>query len=351
MTAQLNPFFAQIWFNNAVWYCILIVLSAIYYIILITNGRFNVLRFTYLGMTFNSVLEHLIHGEFDVAPEAIKSEGFIRNGKTYTYFGIVPALLRLPLLAGGNLARYDLTRLYCALAATLGLCFKLAGVALINDELPKSRLQAITFSVLVLSLVFGGAQIQFLRSSINQEIVEWAGVLAAAFVYCSLRGLIRSRGFSTRLIVAMATLAGVALLTRVSTAIGLYSALGLLLLTLACVEASPVSEGISHFARALICRRTLAALVILLAFVMLCGVVNYERWGSPLVFADFHVQILYVRMGRVPRIVRYGEFNIERLWYGVIYYFFPIWIFVARWSLLICRLRIQNARYGRAAAE
>ena len=182
--------------------------------------------------------------------------------------------------------------------------------------------------MLVLSALFGGAQIQFLRSSIYQETIEWAGVLAAAFVYCSLRGLIRSRGFSTRLIAVMATLAGVALLTRVSTALGLYSAVGLLLVALAWSEASPISHGISHFVRALICNRTVAALAILLVFAILCGVVNYGRWGNPLVFADFHIQLLYVRMGRVPLIAARGEFNIERLWYGILYYLFPIWTII-----------------------
>jgi hypothetical protein len=37
--------------------------------------------------------------------------------------------------------RLDVTRLYCALAATLALCFKFTTVALINDKLPKSPLQ------------------------------------------------------------------------------------------------------------------------------------------------------------------------------------------------------------------
>ena len=179
------------------WYCLLIVMAALYYILLITNGNFDFMQSTYLGMTFNSMLEHLLRGEFNVAPDAVKVEGFTRNGKTYSYFGVAPALLRLPLLAGGSVSQYDLTRLYCALAATLGLCFKLASVALINGELPKKLTPG---DRLFRARAVGAIRrrsIQFLRSSIYQETIEWAGVLAAAFVYCSLRGLIRSRGFST----------------------------------------------------------------------------------------------------------------------------------------------------------
>ena len=54
----------------------------------------------------------------------------------------------------------------------IALCFKLASVVLINAKLPKSRLQAIAFFAIVLSLVFGGAQIQFLRGSIFQETID-----------------------------------------------------------------------------------------------------------------------------------------------------------------------------------
>jgi hypothetical protein len=315
--------------NTKLCYLTLVSVAFIYYVFLITNGKFNIGDSSDLGMTFNSMLEHLLRGQFDVDPQAIRSEGFIHDGKTYSYFGIFPALLRLPLYAIDNLARYDVTRLYCTLAATLGLCFKLASVALIRDELSKSRLREITFIVLILSLVIGGSQVQFLKSMIFQETIYWAGALGAAFVYCALRGLIRTREFSTRLFAVMATLAGLELLTRVSTALGLYLAVVLLLAALAWSEANPISNGISRFGRALGCRRNLVALAILLVFASLCGVVNYERWGNPLVFADFHTQIIFVRMHfREPILTAHGEFNIERLWYGIIYYMCPIWIVI-----------------------
>jgi hypothetical protein len=135
-------------------------MAAIYYLFLTVDGSLNFFKPTELGMVFNNMLEHILHGEFDVDPSAIAFEGFARDGKIYSYFGILPALLRLPLLPIGALARLDVTRLYCALATTVGLCFKLASVLLINGKLPKSRLQAIAFFVLIISLLFGGAQIQ-----------------------------------------------------------------------------------------------------------------------------------------------------------------------------------------------
>ncbi len=320
--ASPPPLVAKIRINA--YYLVLVVIAFIYYIFLIAGHSFRLFEPTELGMSFNSMLEHLLRGQFDIDPHAIRFEGFVRNGKTYSYFGIFPAVLRLPLYAVGNL-RYDVTRLYCALAATLGLGFQLASVAVISDELPKSRLRVITSIVLVLSLMFGGAQVQFLKSSIYQETIYWSSALASAFVYCALRGLIRQRAFSTRLTAVMATLAGLGLLTRVSTGLGLYVAVVLLLMSLAWSEANPISHRLSRFSRALACRRNLIAFAILLVFSMLCAIVNYGRWGNPLVFADFHTQFLYVRMHRVGLVAEYGEFNIHRLWYGVIYYIVPIW--------------------------
>jgi hypothetical protein len=144
-----------------------------------------------------------------------------------------------------------------------------------------------------------------------------------------VRGLIAKREFSTGLIAVMASLAGLGLLTRVSTALGLYVATGLLVLVLAWPPAGPRYDRLSRFVRGLASKRTVVPLVILLEFVTLSGVVNYRRWGDPLKFADFRIYILYMsHPERFAHFAEYGTFNIERLWYGILYYFFPIWTII-----------------------
>jgi hypothetical protein len=313
-------------------YVILILVAAIYYLFLMMDGTLNFSKPVELaarGMIFNSMLEHLLHGEFDVDPAAVAFEGVVRDGKMYIYLGILPALLRLPLLPIGALAWLDVTGLYSALAATVALCFKFASAALINDKLPKSRLQAIAFFVIVLSLLLGGAQIQFLRASVYDETLEWAGAISAAFIYCALRGLIAKRAFSTGLIAVMASLAGLVLLTRVSTALGLYSGVGLLILVLAWPTAGPIRDRLPRFVRGLVSTRTLVGLAILLGFVTVSGMVNYQRWGNPLKFSEYRTYIVFMAAPeRLARWQAYGVFNLERLWYGVLYYFFPIWTII-----------------------
>jgi hypothetical protein len=310
-------------------YGILIFAAAIYYFVLAMDGfnLFKPLELAARGMVFNSMLEHLLHWEFDVDPSAIAFEGSLRDGKTYTYFGVFPALLRLPLLPTGALAWLDVTGPFCALAATVALCFKLASAVLLNDQLPRSRLQAIVFSVIVLSLILGGAQIQFLRGTLYQETLEWAGAISAAFIYCALRGLVAKREFSVGLISVMASLAGLSLLTRVSTALGLYVATGVLIVALAWPSTGSIRDRMPRFFRGLANRRAVVGLAILLTFVMLAGVVNYQRWRNPLEFYyDPHTYIGYMAAPwRLARLEAYGVFNIGRLWYGILYYFFPIW--------------------------
>ncbi|WP_205665031.1 hypothetical protein, partial [Acetobacter cibinongensis] len=46
-----------------------------------------------LLLTFNSMMDHMLHGRFDVDPYCVQKEGFLRNGRVYAYWGIFPAFL------------------------------------------------------------------------------------------------------------------------------------------------------------------------------------------------------------------------------------------------------------------
>ena len=172
-------------------------------------------------------------------------------------------------------------------------------------------------------MLFGGAQIQFLKGSIYQETILWAGAIAAAFVYCAIRGLIAKRNFSTGLVAVMASLAGLGLLTRVSAGLALYVSTGLLVLTLAWPPTGPLRDRVPQFVRGLASKRTVVALAILLGFATLSGMVNYQR------FADFRIYVAYMASPKdIDRQAAYGVFNTQRLWYGIVYYFFPIWTII-----------------------
>ena len=178
-------------------------------------------------LTFNSMLIHLLQGKLDVDPNTIGNEGFRFGEKVYTYFGIFPALLRMPLLFAGDFARTDITLLSCFVANCLMAAAKATGAAIIwrrfgNDEsaglLPPFR---------VVSFL-SGAQILFLQPSIYVEVCLWANVFASSFVLLVLYAWLNDRGFTTRILNGLAALAGLCLLTRVSTAIGLWCSFALI---------------------------------------------------------------------------------------------------------------------------
>lgn len=56
---------------------------AVYYGFLLTGGQFDLLQPVRYGLTFNSMLVHLLNGRFDVDPVVVDTEGFLRNGHVY----------------------------------------------------------------------------------------------------------------------------------------------------------------------------------------------------------------------------------------------------------------------------
>jgi hypothetical protein len=249
--------------------------------------------------------EHLVAGKFDIDPDAIDAEAFELGDRVVSYFGIFCALLRMPLLPFPAWAHLDIARVSCLAALALGTWFQLRAVLLVRDACPPGARRDWLTVALIVCIVLGGQQIQFLRFVIYQEIVNWGNALAMGFVFLAMRGVLR--GFDVRTLTGMAAFAGFALLDRVTFGIGLYAALGGVLL--------------------LRWRLAFWPGVVLGLFIAVTAVVNYGRWGDPTVFADFTKYALNqdVTPDRMGRIVAYGPFNWRRLGIGLSYYFVPVW--------------------------
>ena len=293
-----------------------VVFMAVWYFVLerlLRHRAYGLFEPAMLGQAFRSMAEHLVAGRFDIDPEAIDFEAFIVGDRTVSYFGIFCALLRLPLLPFPALRALDITGLSCLIAVVLGGWFQLRALLLVRDYTPAGPRRAWLTAALAICVVLGGQQIQFLRPSIYQEIVDWAGALSMGFVFLALRGLLSEHGFNRQTLTWMAVCAGLGLLDRVSFGIGLYGALGLLLLT------QWRAPG-----------RAVPAVLLLIGFMVATGIVNNGRWGNPLTFADFTTYSLDqdVYPERLGRLSAYGTFNVRRLGVGLSYYFLPIWTWV-----------------------
>ncbi len=297
-----------------------VIPAAGYYAFLLTGFNFDLFVPQENGLTFNSMLLHLLHGRVDVDPAAITFEGYLRNGAVYPYFGITPALFRAIFLWVPNFAATDFTRIACLTAVCAMALFKLLSARLMWRAAGSPR-GSVLLALMTIAIVASGPQIQFLRPSIYQEVELWSGALAAAFVYLVLCGLTREEGFTQRVLLWLALVAGLCLLTRVSNAIGLYLAFGLLWLALCWRELHAQS---ARSWRARLAARSLPVLI-LLGFAATTGFVNYLRWGNPLVFIDFSGALI-LKAERLAQFKDYGEFNFGRLGFGLVYYFLPIWV-------------------------
>ena len=217
-------------------------------------------------------------------PEAVGSEGFLRDGRVYSYWGIFCAVIRLPLLAFKGGLMTDVTRLSCLIAICLAGAMKFRAALFVRRYCQPGPVSEWAFALLAIYIVLGGAQVSYLRATIYQEVILWAAAFGAAFVYCAVKGIILGR-FVPGLLSWMALLAGLALLTRVSTGLGLYAATGLLLLAL-IIDAVVGNESGNRRSLAgrlltvTLSRQVLVPTAILLGFLVATGLVNFFRLGE-----------------------------------------------------------------------
>lgn len=258
-------------------------------------------------LVFNAMLTSMLAGRFDVPAAAIGMEGFVHGGRVIAYFGIFPALLRLPLLAIPAGLELDVTRASIVLGAAVAAYWQMRAVRLLVAQ---GALPPVLAALLASALLLGGPQVQFLRATMYEEVLHWSSAWSAMFVAVAFAGVVE--GFTEGRMRLLALSAGLAFLTRASTGAGLLVALAALMQVQAWR-----GEKLRHLrmpvaiAGALVCT-TLA--------------VNFARWGNPFTVVDLSSHLMNARYpGRMARIALGGEFSIIRLPFGMMYYFAPIW--------------------------
>jgi hypothetical protein len=93
---------------------------------IVSCGTFDLIYPESFGNFYEHQAASLLQGRLDVPDEAISGEAFIVDGKRYGYFGITPALLRLPFVIFG-FHFGELSRAFMLLyfAVTLAVCYAL----------------------------------------------------------------------------------------------------------------------------------------------------------------------------------------------------------------------------------
>jgi hypothetical protein len=311
------------WLSSRWCLAALIVAVSVYYLFLLSNGTFLVFGPEMLDQTYNSMLVHMLHGNFDVDPKAIGFEAMTRNGTTYAYFGVFPALLRLPAMAFTDISRAELARLSCLSALVIFIAVQLRALLAVHNSLPAASRRPELLAVMAAAMLFSGPQIYILGSAaIYHESILWAAAMAAGFNLIVVRAAFAGYPLQGRDLVLLALLAGLAINTRPS--IGLDLCLGaVLLIGWAGWERWAAHrdkrEGVSQ--NTVTMPLPWLAIIIIGLLAAAAGAVNFARWGNPLTFADFHSYgEVQQRAIRAAVLRDYGDFNIGRVWIGALYY-------------------------------
>ena len=238
---------------------------------LITGGTFRFVVEDSFGTFYDHQAASVLHGHLDVPDQALSGEAFIVGGKIYGYFGITPAILRLPFVVAG-IAFGKLIRIFmcgyflAALAAAYALLCQAARVVFGPGRWP-SRWATIVFllsSGLGSTLLFLGS-----RAYIYHEAVLCGAMFTLWTIFFSLRYL---HAPETRNWIGALACGVLAIHARPSSGLFALSLVGVV----AAVHAWPKVRALAFGAA----RRELAVLVLAGLGVLSFNGLSYLKFGT-----------------------------------------------------------------------
>jgi hypothetical protein len=316
--------------SNWISFSILLTLIGVYYLFLLSNGTFQLFAPELLDKAFSNMLLHLLHGDFTVDHQAIAFEAFWRDGRSYSYFGVLPAVLRLFAIPFVDIAQAHFASLSSLLALVIFVALQLKMLLIVHHSVPAAYRRPEFLIIMAIATVLSGPQVYILDTApIYYEPILWSAAMGAAFNLLIIRVTFGGKGIRIRYLVTLAALAGLALNTRASVGVALYLSTTLLVAWTAWTRlfAEHPKWDSSVQWKVLPARilavggdaRVLLPIVVLGLLAAVAGVVNLERWGNPLTFVNYQYQEWHDPSDSIVS-RNYGEFNLGRLWFGALYY-------------------------------
>lgn len=266
------------------------------YLWFLTYGSGAVFHVETLGQFYDAQATSLLHGRWDVPHRDIAPEAFVRNGKSYGYFGPTPAVWRMPLNALFPAMWGCWSRCSCLAAGAGALLFSYliligAGRWTGDNEVAPARRR--WTAPLFLTGVGLGSILLYLQSRawVYHEAGLWGNALALAAYYAMLQYLLRGR---TRWFALACTLAFAAFFARATFGAG--AMLAILLLMVQTLRRRPPVRS-----RPAIAILGLATLIITTVCAM---AINRAKFGSPL--APMPMQYYEQMLDDPPRYARTG---------------------------------------------
>jgi hypothetical protein len=161
--------------------------------LLLTGGSGGLLYPEVFGSFYDAQASAILRGRLDVPPEAISGEAFQLGGASYGYFGLTPALLRLPAVIF-DVGWGEWTRISLLLAVTVvvwacgGILREWHGIAGTRAWAPACFLYGLGLPAGTPLLFLGS------RAYVYHEAILWGAAFALASVRATLRWMRSARG-------------------------------------------------------------------------------------------------------------------------------------------------------------
>ena len=195
-------------------------LRSFWYLGLITNFGFNVFAGEPFWRVFNQMLQRLLSGRFDIDLDVIRGEGFLHNTQLVSYFGVFPALLRLPFAAFVDLDTVSLSRISCWLGLCVCAFAQLQMLWTAHEMLDRRHRRLWLLGTFAVALLLTGPQLTLTFSAyVYNEPIIWAAACAMLF-FCVVLDELQNPTYSADKNYLLAALVAIAFLCRPTTGFG-----------------------------------------------------------------------------------------------------------------------------------
>jgi hypothetical protein len=164
-------------------------------LLVLWNGAPNLLRTDrpdgYAGNFYDLQARSILEGHLYLPPGSIGSEAFLHNGHQYTYFGIFPSLLRIPILLvthslDGRLTTFMILAAWILTAVFTSLLLWRARIV-IRGSAPLGRTEAVLVTIFVASVLAGSVLVSLASTpNVFSEDIAWGVALAIAAIFALL---------------------------------------------------------------------------------------------------------------------------------------------------------------------
>ncbi len=174
-----------------------VVVASVPYLWLLMNdwtGTYNPLRsIPYFGDFYDEQAQAMLHGHLWVPTGSLGIEGFVHDGHTFTYFGLLPSLLRIPFILAAPSLTGRLTAPSMLVAWLLTGLFSSMLIwrvrIMLRGSVALGWAEAASLGVLV-ATIMGGSVLLFLGAApwVYDEDVAWsvAVTIATLFVFLGI---------------------------------------------------------------------------------------------------------------------------------------------------------------------